>query len=240
MSTRRNRRIVCTEHGGITAILLTLLVVVIAVGGAAYWFLVREDSAPKPEIAKTKIVEGGSVDGTWNLSANDSLGSYAQYRIHEQFASGLVDNEATGRTSDVTGSMAISGSTVSGISVTADLTKLQSDKAFRDNVLKSRGLETDKFPTATFTSTAPATLPSAPVKGETIDVPVTGELTLHGVKQPITATLQGRWDGEQIQVIGSIPIKLADYGMTAPTTAIVAEVDDHGTLELNLFFTKAS
>src|SRR6478735_2386006 len=123
MSTHGNRRIVRTEHGGITAILITLLVVIIAVGGAAYWFLIRE-----------------------------------------QFASGLVDNEATGRTSDVTGSMAISGSTVSGISVTADLTKLQSDKAFRDNVLKSRGLETDKFPTATFTSTAPATLPSAPVK----------------------------------------------------------------------------
>ena len=240
MIAPRTRRIARTERGGIAAVLITLLVVVAVAGGAAYWFLIREDAKPKPKIEKTKVVAGGTADGTWNLAANDSLGSYAQYRIHEKFADGLVDNEATGRTPAVSGSMTIAGNSVSDITVTADLSKLKSDKQFRDNVLASRGLETAKFPTATFTSTAAATLPSAPVTGKTLDVSVTGDLTLHGVKRSVTATLQGRWDGRQIQVIGGIEIQLADYAMTAPTTPIVASVDDHGTLELNLFFTKAS
>ena len=228
------------QRGGIASILVILVAVIVVAGGAAYWFLIREDSKPKPKIEQTKTVAGGTVDGTWKLTANDANGSFAQYRIKEQFAGGAIQSEATGHTNDVTGSMKISGTTVSDITVTANLAVLKSDKDFRDGVLKERGLETNKFPKATFTSTAPITLASAPVKGTTINVPVTGDLTLHGVKKSVTVTLKGRWDGEKIQVVGELPIKLPDFGITPPTSPVVAEVDDHGTLELKLFFTKTS
>lgn len=232
-------RVTRDERGGIFSVLVILMVVVVAAGAAGYWFFIREDKKAKPKIDVTKVVAGGTVDGTWKLTPN-SAGSFAQYRIHEQFADGLLDNEATGQTADVTGSMKISGTTVSDINVIANMAALKSDKDFRDGVIKDRGLETNKFPTAKFVATAPITLPSAPKKGVTVTVPLTGDLTLHGVTKSVTITLKGRWDGAKIQVIGELPIKLPDYGMTGPTSPLVAEVDDHGTLELKLFFTKAS
>ena len=241
MQTPQTRRPITDERGGVAKLLITLLVLVVIAGGAAYWFLIREDTKPKPKITETPIAAGpGTVDGTWTLAPNDADGSLAQYRIGEQFADGLVHSEATGHTTDVKGTMKISGSTVSNVDITANLAALKSDKDFRDGIIRDRGLETNKFPTATFVSTAPATLPSAPVKGATVDVPITGNLTLHGVTKPVTITLKGRWDGAKIQVVGDLAIKLPDYGMTAPTSQIVAAVDDHGSLELKLFFTKAS
>jgi polyisoprenoid-binding protein YceI len=226
-------------RGGIATVVVIIVVVIAAAGFAGYWFLIREDAAAKPKITATKTVEGGSVDGKWTLTANDVNGSFVQYRVHEQFV-GLIDNDATGKSTDVTGSMTINGTTVSGIEVTANLAALKSDKDLRDNALKSRGLETDKFPTAKFVASGPVTLPNAPAKGATVKVDVPGSLTLHGVTKTVTAPIEARWDGKTVQiVVKQLNINLPDYSITPPTGGPVAEVDDHGDLELQLFFTQA-
>ena len=227
-------------RGGITTILLVAVVVLAAAGFAGYWFLIRSDAAPKPTIKDTKTAAGGSVDGAWTLTANDANGSFVQYRVHEQFAAGLLDNQATGKSTDVTGTMTVNGTTVSDIAVTANLGALKSDKEFRDTALKTRGLETDKFPTAKFVATDPVTLPSAPTKGTTVQVDLPGELTLHGVTKSVTAPIEARWDGKTIQVVvKTLNVNLNDYSITPPTGGPIAEVDDHGDLELQLFFTQA-
>jgi polyisoprenoid-binding protein YceI len=227
-------------RGGIATTLVIVLVVLAGAGFAGYWFFIRSDAEPRPEIKDTKTATGGTVDGTWELTANDVQGSFVQYRVHEKFAAGLVDNEATGKSTDVTGTLTVDGDTVSDIEVTADLTGLTSDSTFRDNAVKGRGLETDKFPEAKFVATAPVKLPAAPVEGETITVDVPGELTLHGVTKAVTAPVEARWDGTTIQiVVKALNINFPDYGITAPTGGPVAEVDDHGDLELQLFFTQA-
>jgi len=152
----------------------------------------------------------------------------------------VIDNDATGKSTDVTGSMTINGTTVSDVTVTANLAALKSDKDLRDNALKSRGLETDKFPTAKFVASGPVTLPSAPAKGATVKVEVPGSLTLHGVTKDVTVPIEARWDGKTVQVVvKQLNINLPDYSITPPTGGPVAEVDDHGDLELQLFFTKA-
>lgn len=226
-------------RGGMATILVVAVVVLAALGFGGYWFFIRSDAAPRPTIKNTTTSAGGAVDGTWTLSANDANGSFVQYRVHEQFAAGLVDNEATGKSTDVTGSLTIKGTTVSDVSVTANLAALTSDKAFRDNALKTRGLETNTFPTAKFVGSGPITLTSAPVKATTIDIEVPGQLTLHGVTKPVTVPLQGRWDGKTVQVVvKALNINLTDYGMTPPTGGPIAEVDDHGDLEMQLFFTQ--
>ena len=227
-------------RGGIATVLVVVIVVLAAAGFAGYWFLIRSDAAAKPTIKATKTTDGGSVDGTWTLTANDATGSFVQYRVHEQLAAGLVDNEATGKSTDATGSLTVNGTTVSGIEVTANLAALESDKPFRDNALKNRGLETDKFPTAKFVASGPVTLPAAPVKGRTVNVDVPGSLTLHGVTKSVTAPVEARWDGTSVQiVVKSLNINLGDYSITPPTGGPIAEVDDHGDLELQLFFTQA-
>ena len=78
-----------------------------------------------------------------------------------------------------------------------------------------------------------------PTAGETIKTEATGEFTLHGVTKNVTIPLDGRWDGKQVQVVGSLPVVFSDYGITAPTAPAVASVDDHGEMELQLFFSKS-
>jgi polyisoprenoid-binding protein YceI len=227
-------------RGGVATVVVIVVVVLAAAGFAGYWFLVRSDAASHPSIKATTTKGSGTPDGTWSLAAEDANGSFVQYRVHEQFAAGLVDNEATGRSTDVTGTMTVAGKTVSGITVEANLAALKSDKEFRDNALKSRGLETDRFPTAKFVADGPVTLPSTPTKGATVTVRVPGKLTLHGVTRSVTAPVEARWDGTTVQiVVKSLPVRLGDYGITPPTGGPIAEVDDHGDLELQLFFTKA-
>ncbi len=42
-----------------------------------------------------------------------------------------------------------------------------------------------------------------------------------------------------IVVVGSIPFTFGDYGMSAPRAPIVLSVSDGGTIEFQLFFTRA-
>jgi hypothetical protein len=37
-------------------------------------------------------------------------------------------------------------------------------------------------------------------------------------------------------VVGTLPIAFSDYRISAPTAPAVASVDDHGEMELQLFF----
>ena len=47
--------------------------------------------------------------------------------------------EAVGRTSNVTGTMTIDGTTITAVDITADLTTLQSDAANRDRQFQRQG-----------------------------------------------------------------------------------------------------
>ena len=94
---------------------------------------------------------------------------------------GAIEQTATGRTSDVTGSFTITGTTVRDVSVTADLRTLTSDRDQRDNAIKDRGLESNRFPEAKFVLTAPIDEPKLPAAGETVTTTAKGDFTLHGV-----------------------------------------------------------
>jgi polyisoprenoid-binding protein YceI len=127
---------------------------------------------------------------------------------------------------------------VQAAEITANLAGLRSDRGPRDTYLHTHALETDRIPNATFAISGPVQLPAVPRVGVEMQVPVSGKLTLHNVTRDITTTLTARWDGPTVDVIGTVPIKFADYGMEKPKTAVV-ETEDHGTLELSLHFTRA-
>lgn len=64
-----------------------------------------------------------------------------------------------------------------------------------------------------------------------------GALTLHGMTRNVTIALQARWSGDSIEVVGSLPIRFADYHITPPSIGPIT-VADHGTMEFHVFFTK--
>jgi polyisoprenoid-binding protein YceI len=116
------------------------------------------------------------------------------------------------------------------------MTSLQSDKEQRDNSLRERGLETDRFPTATFTLTQPIDVGEQPKDGQTIDVTAVGDLTLHGVTKQVSVPIQAVMSGGEIQAVASLDVALADYAIDPPTGFLVLSIADTGTLELHLLF----
>jgi polyisoprenoid-binding protein YceI len=216
------------------------LVVIVALAFAGWYFFVKTDPAPRAAIKETPTVAAptSALDGTWTVSPGNTK-NFVGYRVTEKLVANISETTATGRTDNVTATMTIAGTTVSDITVTADLRDLKSDNDFRDGRIRSEGLESDDFPQAKFVLTSPITLTAVPAVGATIAVPATGDFTLHGVTRQVTISLQGRWDGSKVQVVGSLPITFGDYGITAPSSPLVASVDDHGEMELQLFFTKS-
>jgi hypothetical protein len=216
---------------------LGVAVLVAGVGAAVgLWYLFFRPSGPAPVALSSESPASGAVatlgpgtsagpdgtlsggiDGTWSIDA--SQGSFVGYRVQEP--------------------LAISGTQVTDVSITADLTQLKSDDQRRDGQLQQRGLETDTFPTATFKLSQPIDLGSVPADGQTISVTATGELTLHGVTKTVDIPLQARLNGNTIEIVGSLAITFADYSITPPTSFIALSVADHGTMELHLFFTRA-
>ena len=242
MSSRRRRTI------GIVA---AVLVVAVAGAYAAFVAIGGSTSAAPPVSLSTTSPSppalGGttgssatpaSFDGTWAL-AGSGTSSFAGYRVREQFSFLPAPSDAVGRTTAVTGSLTVAGLRITAVSVKADMTQLRSDKALRDQRMQTMGLETDRFPTASFTLTTPISFTNRPPAGTIVHVVAHGNLRLHGVTRSVRIPLEARWSGDQIQVAGSLPILFADYGITPPSIGPVT-VQDHGTMELELVFTKSS
>ena len=195
-----------------------------------------------PAAGASAATEAGSLDGTWTVdtsigSFSDFTSSFVGYRVAEQLAN-VGATTAVGRTPKVSGTLTVSGTSITAVSITADLTALQSDRSMRDGQLHTQALQTDTYPTATFVLADPITLGHLPAQGETISVTAVGDLTLHGVTKRVSIPLQAKLASGVVTVVGSLPIAFADYSIAAPQSMMVLSVADNGTMELQLHFTK--
>jgi polyisoprenoid-binding protein YceI len=231
-------------------ILVLVSVAVLVTGGIALVLLSGGDG-PEPltfDDATTTAPDGGSapaptgspaappvgdLDGAWVVGA----GSQAGYRVLEDRLGGAANIEAVGRTGEVTGGFTVEGERVSGITATVDVASITSDSGFRDSRFRGDIMDAVTHPTATFTAD-PVTVTALPQPGGTVDVPVSGTLTLRGVSQPVQVTLQVRREGDQLQVLGAVPVVFADHGIETPSPPGLS-VRDNGTVEFLLVAARA-
>jgi polyisoprenoid-binding protein YceI len=215
-----------------------VVIAVVFVGAIGGWyFFLRSDAKPPAKISKTPVVQGGALDGNYRVGPGDPQ-TFVGYRVQEQLAAVGIESTATGRTSEVNGSFTIDGNTVKDVSVNANLLSLKSDRDMRDNRIKTLGLESEKFPDATFVLSQPISFQSVPQPGETVRATAVGDFTLHGVTRHVSIPLEGRWDGRDIQVVGDLHVKFADYRIEAPNIADFVSVKDEGEMEFQIFFRK--
>lgn len=214
---------------------------------ATWWFVLRADAPPPVALddaiaAATSTTNGtdptaGSeavvIDGRWIVAAGGD--SFAGYRVQEELAR-IGFTEAAGRTDRVEASLTIADGAVTAVDVTVDMRTLESDDARRDGALRSQALETDDFPTASFTLTAPIELPEAAAAGEPFSLTAVGDLTLHGVTRSLDLALDAQLVGDTIVVVGSAEILFADYDIDQPVSMALLSVDDHGLMEFQLLF----
>jgi len=184
-------------------------------------YLRGRDTPPAPSLPTETAAPAGELRG----GLKPASGSFVGYRVNETLI-GLGLNAAVGRTSAVKGVAAVSGDRIVAAHFEIATGTLRSDEARRDETMRFRGLETDRYPKAGFVLTAPATLAAR--------FTARGRLTLHGRTRPVTVRLQSRRDGAGVDLAGSTPIEFADYGMEPPSVAGVASVRDHGKLEVRL------
>jgi polyisoprenoid-binding protein YceI len=244
-----------------------ILALAVAGGGYGIWYLFLRPSGPPPvSISNVPLPTGApsatataapssaasaaassgpvaGVDGTWKVdssvgSFSDFSGSFVGYRVQETLGS-IGANTAVGRTPDVTGTMTIAGSKVTAAEFKADLTGLKSDDDRRDGQLRRQGIQTSQFPNATFKLTSPIDFGSVPADGQSVTVSATGDFTLHGVTKSVQVQLSAKRSADVIVVTGSLEIAFADYSIDKPQSFAVLSIDDHGTMEFQLLFTRA-
>jgi polyisoprenoid-binding protein YceI len=235
------------KRRNILLVLAALVLAGVIVGGFGIWYLFFRPAGPASVEGKAPVFPAASVpapaslDGEWQVSTSlgsmtDFSTSWVGYRVQEKLAS-VGANTAVGRTAGVSGSMTVSGTAVTAVTITADLTGLQSDDRNRDGQLSRQAIETAKYPTASFATTQPIDLGSLPADGKVVRVTATGTLTLHGVTRTVQVPLSVERRGGVIAVTGSLQIVFADYQVVPPSSFAVLTVDDHGTMELHILFT---
>ncbi len=227
-------------------LIAALVLIPLAALAAIYLLFFNEDSPDKftldtPSGSTTPSPTGaatGSLEGTWSVAE----GSEAGYRVREKLAALPATSDAVGRTTVVTGALTVTstGSQVvaDGVNVEVDVSTLESDEDRRDNRIRTSGLETDRFPTATFVSTAPVTLPAGTDAGQPVQAEVTGNLTIHGVTKLVTIPLEVQLNGDQGQVVGSLKFPFSDFGMTPPSVGGFVSVENDATLEFKLLLAR--
>ena len=240
-------------------IIIGLVGGIVVLAGAVWFFFLRSDAPPPATLedqvaavsSETTTTEMGStdttaaaettaapasdgLDGAWSVDPADS---FVGYRIQEELAS-LGSVTAVGRTTEIDAALVFAGSSVTELSVTVDMTTLESDRSQRDGAMRTRGLETNTFSEASFALTGPIELGSVPADGETISATAEGELVLHGTTQPISLDLEGSLVNGTMVVVGSVEITLADYGIEKPTGFSVLDIADTGILEIALAFVR--
>lgn len=190
-----------------------------------------EQDAMEPET--TNLAD---LAGSWVLSAQGT--SFVGYRIGEELAN-IGTATAVGRTGDVVVKLEFDGAVITSVVIEADLRTLKSDQSFRDGALRTRGIETDTYPFATFVLTEPIPIDVLPTAEETLSRTVEGTLELHGVTNPVSIALEGQYVDGLVVVVGSTEIALADYDIEPPTGFRVLSIDDVGIMEFQLVLERA-
>ena len=227
----RHRRRVLVRT--LVAVAVTLGLVV---GGPwLYARLVADDAAaplvlstPTPSATPTEEVVSGPFDpeGAWTVGE----GSQAGYRLGEILSGEPVT--VVGRTDQVSGEALVEAGTLTEARVVVDVASIVSDESARDAFFR-RALDVTTHPEATFVLDAPVDLAALVAGSGPVDVAAPGTLTFHGVSQPVVAELRIQRVADGVEVAGSVPVALADFGLEAPDLGFVT-VEPTGTVELLL------
>ena len=210
---------------------LAAVAAVAVLAGGGWLFLASRDAPPEARLRPGDGAGGsGSPDGTWVVAPEAD--GFVGYRVRERLGSISAPNDVVGRSPGVSGTVTIAGGAVTGAEVTVDMTRLRTDVEPRDGRMREEGLETDRFPTASFRLREP--VPLGDVSGaRVVDLRLPGNLTLHGVTRPLDVPVQARWDGDSIQVAGGTRIRRADFDLEVPTLAGY-RIEDTAVVELEL------
>jgi polyisoprenoid-binding protein YceI len=178
------------------------------------------------------LVAFAQAQSTYTLSE----GSQARFYIQEV----LLGNDKTveGVTSDVTGEIQFdlaSPSTATVGTITINARDITTDDNRRNGQIQNRILESvkDEYQYITFEPTSMTGLPETAAVGDTFNVQMTGNLTIHGMTLEKTFDVAVTVASEtQLTGLGSTTITHQEYELSIPRVPLVASVEDEVKLEI--------
>jgi polyisoprenoid-binding protein YceI len=225
-----------------------VVVAVLAAGGPFVYIHFIEGPAP-PKLALPPARTGGrgngassqgsgagagTVPGTWNVGA----GSLVGYRVNEVLIG--QNSTAVGRTTEVSGSVVISGTSVTAGQFTVDMASVTSDQSERNAQFDGRIMDVAQYPTATLVLSEPSDLGSIPAVGTTARYSATGDLTMHGVTKPVTFAVSGERSGQGIDILADLTVRFAEWNIANPSIGGLVTTSDQGTLEALIELTRGT
>jgi polyisoprenoid-binding protein YceI len=212
------------------------LVVAVLAGPYVYFHFV-EGSTPArlqlPAVVPGAQPPAGPLGGLWNATT----GSEAGYRVRETLFG--QHHTAVGRTSNVSGQMLISGTTVEAAIFQVSVSSIRSDQASRDAQFHGYIMKSYQYHTADFRLTQPIQLGAIPPIGRIITAGATGQLSMRGVTRPISFPLQAERVAGGIDVNAEITVTFSLWHIPNPSFAI-AQVGNTGTIEVLLHMVPAA
>jgi len=167
-----------------------------------------------------------------------ATGNEARYRVREQLVNLDLPNDAVGITHDISGMLMVNpnGSIIADSSkITVNVAALKSDKDRRDNYIKTRTMETAKYPTVTIVPKSFAGLTAKPGAAP-VDFDMVGDLTVHGVTRPTTWKVKARSENGDIVGTATTSFTFKDFSLVQPKVSVLLSVEDTIKLEYDFRF----
>jgi polyisoprenoid-binding protein YceI len=193
-------------------------------GPSLYADWANRAAAEAPVLGETTgpLPDPATLDGVWVVTD----GSFAGYRVNEVLRGENVT--VTGRTEQVDGTVTVDDGAISTASVTVDMASVATDEPPRDAYFRGSVIGVGTHPSATFAVSEPVPLA---VGATDVDIPVS--LRIRGVSRDVTVDAQVASGEAGVQVIGSVPVTFADFGVEAPSLGFVT-VEEQGSVEFSL------
>lgn len=162
----------------------------------------------------------------------DPQASEASYRVGETIFENNRFNLAVGVTHGIQGDVYIDRAHPDRSrpgTITVNVNQLTSDSARRDAAIRRRWLESDTYPTATFTPTSIEGLPKTYAAGQDVPVRIHGSLTVHDVTKPVVFAGTLRLAGNTLTGAVETTVQMTDFGFDPPAIMML-KTENQATL----------
>jgi len=169
-------------------------------------------------------------------------GSRVQYRVREQLVGVSFLSDAVGVNDSVKGSLIVrADGTIdpNASRLMLDLTTFSSDQARRDNFIRRRVFEVEKFPEAVFvarrTEGSPLPNPNAKTPFPIVGFKLIGDMTMHGVTKEMSFDVIATYnpEGQLVEGKAVTAFPFSTFNLTKPELPFLMSVQDEIRLEID-------
>ncbi len=144
--------------------------------------------------------------------------------MRERFFDRPTSSVAEGSTSDIKGSVTLDPRQPAQVrfeGLTVNLRTLTSDESRRDNALRTRTLDTSKYPLAEYNSVKVESAPASYQPGQEAAFKISGLMKIRDTEKPLTFDVKVKLDGNDLTGLATTEFKMTDFNIQPPSLTIL-------------------